>query len=195
MEKPLIRADIESGGRLKLLIKTAGDEYEDIDAGETVKGLSVSGRVVGAGVPATFKITNYHFCDTYKVRTNNGTVSISGDTVTYTAAVGGAGGFWVNGSFVAVTVVADQPFKPSITYPANNQTGILKTATMLSSAFSAPAGTWTHVRSRWQIARDQYFGDIVLDTESPTALVSFVANGLVSKTSYYVRVKHIGSKA
>jgi len=195
MEKPLIRADIDSGGRLKILVKTAAGDYEDLDAGDTVKGVTSTNRTLAANGTYVFKITNYHFCDTYKVRTDNGTVTISGDTVTYVPAVAGSGGFWVNGSFQTMTITADQPNTPSITYPTAGLTGVLKSATITSSAYSTANSAWTHVRSRWQVAKDFYFGDIVLDTESSTALTSFVANNLKSKTSYYVRVRHIGSKA
>jgi hypothetical protein len=195
MNKPLIKAEIDQGGRLRVNLMTAAGTYKDLDVGDSVKGITVTNRALVADAAYVFKISNYHFCDTYRVRTDNGSVSIVGDTVTYTPGVVGVGGFWVNGSFQEMTIIPDQPYKPSVTYPAPNQTEVLDTALALSSAFSAPPNRgWVHARSRWQIATDPDFANILLNTESSSVLLSFAIYGVASKTTYYVRVRHIGSK-
>ena len=73
--------------------------------------VTLSGPAPGnifVGSPTAFTITNYDFLTTYTLSTTNGTVTRSGETITYTPSSAGPGGFVVNGrSITGYTILAN----------------------------------------------------------------------------------------
>ena len=149
---------------------------------------------ITVGVEYSFEIAHKHFSDTYEVNTTNGTAYISDKYVKYTPSVIGNGGFWLNGTFHPVIVVKNQPIQPSITSPVVDTLLPNATVAIASSAFVTEDVTVTHTSSRWQVATDPDFINIVMDTTSATALTGITSTGLSRGKTYYVRVMHIGTK-
>jgi hypothetical protein len=79
---------------------------------------------------------------------------------------------------------------PDIASPVDAATGIDSTVTITTTAFVSSLLTDTHVSTDWQIASDIAFTNIVaqslLDTTNKT---TWVANGLLANTQYYVRAR------
>ncbi|MBI2463361.1 DUF2341 domain-containing protein [Candidatus Peregrinibacteria bacterium] len=107
---------------------------------------------------------------------------------------------------LAVTYTAT-PSTPTIASPANGATGVSRTPTLESSAFSGAPG---HTSSNWQIATDSGFNTIVATKSTDTTnLTSIVANStnftfqnalatktyLTPNTTYYARVQHTNAVA
>lgn len=84
---------------------------------------------------------------------------------------------------------------PSITSPAAGATGVSRTPTLTSSAFAVTDGTDTHASSRWQVATDAAFTNLVVDSgNSTTAKTSYtLGTNLNYGTTYYARVMHNGT--
>lgn len=84
---------------------------------------------------------------------------------------------------------------PSITSPAAGATGISRTPTLTSSAFAVTGGADTHASSRWQVATDAAFANLVVDSgNSTTAKTSYtLGSNLNYGTTYYARVLHNGT--
>lgn len=181
-------------GRIQLLTKnnTGGDVF--IQTGEDVGRTEGFGMTLSQGRTGIFTIKPYHFCDSYRVSTENGIVSIDEDTISYTPADVGIGGFSLNGVFVEVTVIRDAPVKPQILYPNEPNQEINHGAVVVSSDYSAEDPELIHVASRWQVATDSAFTDIVIDVTSETALDEWVLGELTGEITYYVRVQHIGER-
>lgn len=102
---------------------------------------------------------------------------------------------------LALTYTAE-PSTPTISSPTNGVTGVSRTPTIESSAFSGAPG---HTSSNWQIATDSGFTTIVATKSTDTSnLTSIVANStnftfqnalatktyLSPSTLYYARVQH-----
>lgn len=91
----------------------------------------------------------------------------------------------------ASTIVA----APSILSPASGAIGIGPQPTITTSAFAVNNGSDAHNRSRWQISTSNTFGTLVWDSGDVTSLTQVVvpAGVLVAATTYFVRVRHVGT--
>lgn len=94
---------------------------------------------VAAGKTATYQITNYNVFTNYTVEAITGTVSISGDTVTWTAPnnSGLQDGFRVNGRDYVVAVMSSSSSKTTILYPTNEQSGLAMLFNVITGPFAA----------------------------------------------------------
>lgn len=188
----LIFADIEPGGRLKLqAFGSDGTPYrlKQLDGVENITPLYSD---VIAGLPSLFKITNYHFSDSYEVSTENGTVSITDNIVTYIAETEGLGGFRLNGYLHEAWVTANEPGTPVLVHPRNGMEDLPQDTVLVSSGFFAPNPLMVHVKTHWQVARDPEFQDLVMDVDSETHLLQIPIQGVEEGGVYYVRLAHTG---
>lgn len=190
----LIDVNVDSGGRLILSTTDATGQVVQIDQQELIKTLNAGGWIGAEGVEGSYQIVNYHFANDYVVSTTNGTVRVVNDMIYYTPALRGNGGFLVNGTFCAVTVSTSDPLKPSVTSPTYNDVAQSKTVALTTNAFSDADNTVTHTSTRWQIATDPAFTNLVMDVTSTTYLTSVQATGLDWGGTYYARARHIGTK-
>ena len=139
---------------------------------KTINGASLLGAgdvaIVGAkpslsGDPApyvtqtkTYQITNYNSFSSYAVAASAGTVSIAGDTITFTAP-GTPGGvsltLTVDGqpTVFAITVQAAGVATPTNTSPADGAVNIGASPSLQSSAFATYGLADTHLASRWTV--------------------------------------------
>ena len=166
--------------------------------GTVVGGSSVTighKNTATGGVPNTYTITNYDSFMTYTVSTNYGSVSISGDTITYTPTnSSGAGGFTVNGEMFNLTVIAQTPSTPAISTPVNGATNIGSTVAVTTGSFQMVSGSDTHVASDWQISTSPLFTTIVYESLNDTVnKTSWTSGALTTSTQYYIRVRHKGT--
>ena len=147
----------------------------------------------------TYAITNYNSFSTYAVSASEGTASLSGDTITFTAPAS-AGNvsltLTVDGrpTVFTVTVQAAGVGTPTNTIPAAGATGVTDSPVLRSSAFAAygPLAD-THLASRWTVYQD---GTQVHSSGWLTdALTSYtVPAGVVAASSAYTwTVEHRGA--
>lgn len=147
----------------------------------------------------TLTITNYDSATTYGVSVVSGSVSRTGDTITYTAGnTAGTDTLTITAGAatraVTITVNAAGINTPTNNTPANgstNQNG--PTLTLTSSAFSWAGLEDTHASSDWELASDSGFATIVdssyTDTTNKTSWTADVA----ANSTYYWRVKYRGA--
>lgn len=191
----LLRVEIEKGGRLRIEAKDQNDQYVRVNQADEIFDTQASLPIV-VGVPRVFTIPNLHFSDSYDISCTNGTVAYSASnlsTLTYTAATEGYGEIKVNGTIKSFTVIADKPLTPEITYPAQGAIDLPDGFEITTSPFQAVNPAMTHYATRWQIATDPEFTDVVYDQTSTTDLVDMVTFGLDEGTPYYIRAQHIGT--
>lgn len=152
-----------------------------------------------AGTGSVYTITDYDNFSIYTVEVDQGSVSRTGDTITVNVPATGV-------SIVKLTVGRNNNFRdfeiavgssgvarPSIVYPAQGGTGVPNSLTVQATPFTpVPAGSTTHKESRFQVARDSGFTDLVLNTLVTTGnLTQTSVSGLVAGQQYYARVKYI----
>ena len=152
-----------------------------------------------AGTGAVYTITDYDNFSIYTVEVDQGSVSRTGDTITVNVPTTGV-------SIVKLTVGRNNNFRdfeiavgssgvarPSIVYPAQGGTGVPNSLTIQATPFTpVPAGSTLHKESRFQVARDSGFTDLVLNTLVTTGnLTQTSVSGLVAGQQYYARVKYI----
>lgn len=190
----VLRADIEEGGRLVLQTVDGSQQAVPISLATAVESLNLFNWSVTVGLISQFKIKNYHFSDHYFVKTQNGKVWIIDDIIYYQPNVSGEGGFTINGTYYRVYVLDVAPAKPSIVYPEDNSENIPTQAEFVASQFISEDPALRHIRSRWQIAKDPDFVDIILDREGGDILNMLQAYRLQYGQELYVRVQHVGEK-
>lgn len=190
----LLRAEVKGAGQLVLKTKNSAGDDVLLALDENVKSLNAFNWEVVVGLAASFKLVNHHFTNDYVLSTTNGTVSRAGDIITYTPSTLGSGGFWVDGSFHSVTVVADRVGKPSLTFPAEGSQSVISTPTLTGTTMSVQNPLFTHYWSRWQIATDAAFINLIFDKTSSSELLSIRIPQLTSGQTYYARVMHFGQK-
>ena len=156
----------------------------------TVKGPTST----SVGLATLFTITNYDSTTTYTLSTTNGTVSRSGDVITYTASALGSGGFIVNGRTVAVDVVAASIITPSIVSPAMGATGIPASVNLAGSPFTTnPDSYESHVSTDWQIATDSGFTTIIASVSTVIDKTNWIASlpgSALGNVTLYARVRY-----
>ena len=190
----VLKSEIEPGGRLRLLAKDAYGELIPINGEDTTRSLAKFNWSITVGIEATFDIATKHFSDTYTVSTTNGTVKIVGSKVKYTPTVVGAGGFMLNGTMHRVEVIKNAPVRPALTAPEKAFVSTSVYPVLSSTAYNVDDTAITHSASRWQVATDPEFINIVIDVESSTALTALKTTELIRGEQYYARVMHIGTK-
>jgi len=153
-----------------------------------------------------YTIVNYSALDTYTISATRGTVSRSGNTITYVGPLTeGADDITVNGQVYPLAV--RQPVmvvKPSITYPTNG-TSTTVTVQYSSSAFTTINGMDTHASTQWQLSTNSTFTNIVKDitgtvawdgyTGDGTWLNRWNISGLTRGVTYYARIRYKGGEA
>lgn len=161
-------------------------------SGVTVTGPS-SLFVMDSG---TYTITNFDITTTYDVKAVSGSISTLGDTISYTApSSAGIAGFTINGKRFTVQVLSSGVNKPTITSPTLNTTKASGSLSAFSSSFSFVGTTETHDSSDWQLSTQQDFSSVFLSVlNSQTALTSVGFTGVHANTTYYVRVRHKGTR-
>lgn len=143
--------------------------------------------------PMTGTITNYDTLTGYTVSAALGTVSIDGDTLTYTApTTAGAETLTINGRTLDFPVQPAGINTPTLVVPSNGSTGQGSSVELVASAYATtPAGFEAHTSSDWQVATDSGFTNIVAQSLDDTVnLESWTADGLVESTLYYWRVRY-----
>ena len=134
----------------------------------------------------------------YEVQVSAGSVSRSNEVITLNVPAGG-------NSIITMTVSRNNSFRdfeiavgasgvatPVIAYPSTGSTNIPNSFTIQASAFATvPAGISTHKESRFQVARDVGFTDLVVNSLVTTGnLTQLPISGLVAGQQYYARVKY-----
>ena len=95
-------------------------------------------------------------------------------------------------SFTTQAVVVPAVTAPSITSPASGAAGVK--GPIQSSAFAVTNGTDIHAGSDWQAATDSAFFNIVAQSTADSInKVSWTPSGLSGGSTYFVRVRHIGT--
>lgn len=161
--------------------------YFDLSSGMYV---SVTGpNTLNANQQGQYVITNFDSFKNYSLIAIGGTVTRSGDIITYTAPnEGGPKGFRINNRPIIVNVnyTAAVVAKPIISSQV-----LTTTAELTSSAFALTAGVDTHLSTDWQLATDTNFSAIVQQlTNSTSNKTSWSLTGLTQNTTYYVRVRY-----
>lgn len=109
-------------------------------------------------------------------RSSNGKVSPWSDTVSFT------------------TVAIPVAIKPTITSPANGQSGVSLTPSFATNAFGALADGSTHASSDWQLATDLGFSSVIRSANSDTVnRTSWSVTGLSNGVTYFARARHRSS--
>jgi hypothetical protein len=161
-------------------------------------GIGLTGPVsVTVSSSHSYTITNYSALTVYTVSVSAGTVSRSGDTITFVApGTAQSVTMTVNGNqyVIDVTPITAYVNTPSVTAPVNGATDQGPVVSMTSSAFATTGGSDTHEGSDWQLATDAGFSNIVASvTNSASDKVTWSSGALAAASTFYVRVRHKGA--
>lgn len=167
--------------------------------GQGSSGVSIIGpTIVAEGTSNTYTITDYDDFSVYGVEVSNGSVSRSDEVITLAVPSEGD-------STIVMTVSRNNIFRdfeiavgaagvitPTIAYPSSGSTNIPNSFTIQASAFAtAPVGITVHKESRFQVARDLGFTDLVVNSLVTTGnLTQLPVSGLAAGQPYYARVKY-----
>ena len=196
---PQYQVDLVSGTNIKTIngqsILGAGNI--EIQGGV---GVALSGDAnIYVTQSKTYTITNYNVFSSYVVQVSAGSVSMSGDQISFTAPA--------TAQTVTLTVTMDSAATafslvvqgagvttPTNSSPSNGATGQNGTVTLTSSAFAWYGLSDTHLNSDWQLATDSGFTSIVQSTSADaTNKTSWTVSGLSTSQTYYWRVRHRGT--
>lgn len=160
-------------GAVKTMI--AGNQGELVDFEHPPPTLTGPLQFFYTTTPVTYVITNYLSDETYVLSSTTGTISRTGDVVSYTPGAPFNGertdSFTINGRVFEVLVLDETPLAPEVTYPlANQQDVAANTLLVESSSFSTnnPDSTRTHASTDWEIATDANFTTIVASSYEDT---------------------------
>lgn len=160
--------------------------------------------LVYPGSSNVYKITDYSIASIWSVATTTGTVTRSGDTVTLTIPSNAAAGI------ITLTITRDGidvPFKiplgsatiakPSVKAPVAGATGVgFEPNISLSPYVVYPAGYDVHRKTRWQVALDAAFTQLVYNAESTFDLTTInlgsVGIRLDPSKQYFARAQMSG---
>ena len=178
---------------------------EETGPSESV-GISLEGpTLVYPGSTNTFVIGAFDSFSPYTQTSTAGTLTRSGKTLTLVMASNAVAGtldiqVGCNGVTATrrVAVGAAALATPEIVTPGANATGVGFQPDIVATPFAAyPSGYEAHAKTRWQVARDAAFTNIVFDQNLATNLtaVNLAAAGirLTSATRYYARVQYAGA--
>lgn len=162
-----------------------------VTVGPTLNGPTV----IYTGQTVQYTITNYDINTTYSISASVGTLTRSGDTLTYTApSTAGPLVLTVNNKVASAVISTTSPVAPNIASPVTGSTGIMSSVNASSSSFAMNNDSDTHASSDWQIATDNQFTNIVTSTVNDTInKTSWTATGLSENTTYYMRVRYKGT--
>lgn len=94
-----------------------------------------------------------------------------------------------------IDVIEPAILKPSITYPAANQTEVLPNVAIVASDIKASFGTANYSKTEWQISTTSDFSNLVSLTDGIKASYNVIVPGsLVVNKTYYVRVRYLDSQ-
>lgn len=165
--------------------------------------ISLNGpTVVTQNTSVSYLITDYNSFSTYSVSTTIGTVTRTNDTINLVVPATSSNQISLTvikdnkASLFVIAVGATTIVTPSITSPSEGQTNVNLTPTLTSTNFAtAPAGADTQSGSRWQIATNTSFANIVWDSGVVTNKnsISVPSGVLTSNNTYFARVSHIGT--
>ena len=161
-----------------------------------VGGISIKGATsLTTNQISTYVITDYDSGTSYVLSAVSGSVSRSGDTITYTApSNGGTGGFVINGRTFSITITQPTVNTPSVSSPINGAGGLGSSIVITGTAFGTTGISDTHYSSDWQIATDSGFSNVVKSSINDTVnKTSWTVSGLSVGTTYYVRVRYKGT--
>ena len=146
-----------------------------------------------------FTISNYNVFSTYIAQASAGTISLAGDTISYTAP-GTAQTVTITVSMDGVDAQFTLPIQaagiatPTNTSPSNGATNQNGSVTLTASAFQWAGLSDTHASSDWQVATDSGFTNIVINNSADAVnLTSYTATGLSESQTYYWRVRYTGA--
>jgi hypothetical protein len=137
--------------------------------------------VIYATVPITLTITNYDILTTYTLSTTNGTVTRSGETITYTPSALGAGGFVINGRSISgytveALAIGQQAYTTAGTYSWVAPAGVGSVSVVAVGGGGGRSGGGLGYRNNIS----------VVSGNSYTVLVGAGANGADSTESYFI---------
>ena len=150
---------------------------------------------VMVGTSNTYLITNYDVKTEYVITSTGGSVTVSGDTITYVAnSVVENGSITVNGKVFTIPKIDQVPATPSITAPVDNATGQGSSVAFTASAFSTEKVGDTHANTDWEVSTSSTFATIAKSSYADaTNTTSWSATGLAVSTTYYARVRYRSS--
>jgi hypothetical protein len=156
-------------------------------------GVSIEGpSSVVANTSNQYVINNYDSRTNYTLVAMGGSVSRSGDTITWVAPnSAGTSGFSINNKQYSITVIQPIVQQPYITSPANGSIDWATMVTITSNAFVISGASDSHNSSDWQIATDVNFNNIVAEVvNSTSSKTSWTVSGLNANMVYFARVRH-----
>ncbi len=167
----------------------------DVDVGVSVFG-NTSAYVSQV---KTYTITNYNSFSTYSVSASSGSVSIAGDSITFTApSIAGNVTLTVTKdgkpNAFTITVLAAGVQTPVNQSPTNNAIDQNGAVTLTASAFEWLGQSDTHLNSDWQVAIDAAFNTIIASSLADAVnKTSWTVSGLSVSQTYYWRVRYRGT--
>ena len=182
-------------------IKTINGESVLGSGNVTISGAQVTltgNLTLYATQSTTLTITNFDSATTYRVSATGGTVSRTGDQITYTAgSAAGSYAVTVNGRAVPITVEAAFVVAPTITSPANGATGLGQAPTFTTSAFATIGVADTFLNADHEIrtgpnGTGTLIASSYADTGSETSW-TMPGSLLATATTYYYRKLHRGT--
>lgn len=188
-------------GKVYMKKNVSGTEsIVEVTAGGGGSSVTLSGNIsLYINQSTTLTITNYNVFSTYSVAVSAGSVSRTGDSISFTAPA--------SAQTVTLTVTmdgADYAFEiviqaagvatPTNSSPANGATNQDGSVTLTASAFSWVGLSDTHASSDWQLATDSGFSTVVQSqTASSSNKTTWTVTGLSTSQTYYWRVRYTGA--
>jgi hypothetical protein len=144
----------------------------------------------------TYNIIAYSSFNNYTVSASAGTISRNGAIITLVApSTPQIITLTINGKSFSIDVAPATAHvnTPSITSPVTGATNLGPDIAITSSTFSVNGGSDTHEGTDWQIATDASFTNIVASViNSTTDKLSWVVQGLLPATQYFIRTRYKG---
>jgi len=182
---------------------------------KTINGVSLLGSgdiVIQGAIPSLtgptpvyvtqaiqYTLTNYNIFSTYSVAATAGSISITGDTISYTAPASAQSVTLTvtmdgNDTDFTLAIQAAGISTPTNSTPSNGATDQSGSVTLTASAFAWLGVSDTHASSDWQVATDSGFTNIVASTTTDTTnKITWTVAGLSVSVTYYWRVRHTGA--
>ena len=143
-------------------------------------------------VASLFQITNFNFTRNYAPSSDNGTITITGDTVSFTPSIAGNTKFRLGGRTFTFPVTGVYVEQPVMVLPPDN-TNIGPSISFKTSPFLVRGAVDTHAASDWQLSMDPDFTSILQSSlGSVVDKLTWTVSGLLYQKTYYVRVRHKG---